>query len=155
MFSSWNWNWISRRVRIVVPILKQNHCQLSNVSHVTCHLSHVTFHMSPLTCHMSHVTCPQTTTLCSFTCYESPGRLGDAPARGLMIDRVKQYIFIVKKVIWQTHRLTLQLSQWNSSPKERVPWQSNSEVKFCKKCTKKNIYIIRKKKLLKKINSMN
>ena len=40
-------------------------------------------------CQVSHVTCHLTTTLCSFSCSESPRRFGDAAEGGLVIVRVK------------------------------------------------------------------
>ena len=62
-------------------------------SPVTCHLSPVIYHLSPITCHLSPVARHLTTTLCSFSCHESPRKLGDAAARGLLINRVGIYIF--------------------------------------------------------------
>ena len=48
----------------------------------TFHLSHVMscYVMSPVNCHL-------VTTLCSFSCYESSRRLGDAAAEGLVVYR--------------------------------------------------------------------
>ena len=48
-------------------------------------------------CHMSRVICHLITTLCSFSCYESPMRFGDAAAGCLMIDRVKKNYLLAKK----------------------------------------------------------
>ena len=48
----------------------------------------VTFDMSPVTCHLSCVTSHLTTNLCSFTCYESLMRFGDAAAGGFVINIV-------------------------------------------------------------------
>ena len=49
------------------------------------HMSCVTFHLCPVTCPLSPV--PLTTTLCSFSCHESPKRFGNAAAGGLVIDK--------------------------------------------------------------------
>ena len=38
---------------------------------------------------LSHVTCHLNTTLCSFNCYKSPRRFGNAAAGGLVIDRTQ------------------------------------------------------------------
>ena len=43
-------------------------------------------------CHVSHVTCHMTTTLCNFSCYESPRMLCDAAEGGLVIDIVKKKV---------------------------------------------------------------
>ena len=48
-----------------------------------CHVSNATGHQ-----HLSPVTCHLNTTLCSFSCYESPLRLGDVAAGGLVKDGV-------------------------------------------------------------------
>ena len=45
--------------------------------------------MSCVTCYLSHVTCHLTTTLCSFSCYESPTIFGNAAVARLVIKRVK------------------------------------------------------------------
>ena len=63
-------------------------------------------HVAPVTCHLSPVTCHLTATLCSFNCYEIPRRLGDAAARGLLIDRVKQ-IIINQKILIQLKSLLI------------------------------------------------
>ena len=61
---------------------KSTHTQKVNINHVSC----VMYHSSGVTCHLlpSPVTCHLTTTLCSFSCYESPRMLGDAAEGGLV-----------------------------------------------------------------------
>ena len=51
---------------------------------IMCH------NMSFVPCYLLCVTCHLTTTLCSFTCYESPTTFGDVAVGGLMIDREKK-----------------------------------------------------------------
>ena len=58
-----------------------------------CHVSCIMFNLSLVTCHLSPVTFHLFTTLCSFNCYESPRRLGDAAQGCLVIDRMKKKIF--------------------------------------------------------------
>ena len=65
-----------------------------------CHVSCIMLHLSLVTCHLSPVTFHLFTTLCSFNCYESPRRLGDAAQGGLVIDRMKKkisFLFLQKK----------------------------------------------------------
>ena len=59
-----------------------------NILCVTCDALCVTFHLSPVTCHLSPVTYQLMTTLCSFSCYESPKMLDDANVGILVIDRI-------------------------------------------------------------------
>ena len=66
-----------------------------NLSFVTCYVSLVTCYVSPVTCHLSPVTYHLNTTLCTFSCYESPQRLcADAAAGGLVIDRGDRQIHL-------------------------------------------------------------
>ena len=65
-------------------------CVMCTLSFFTCHLSPHICHLSPDTCHLSPVTFHLTTTLCSFSCCESPRNFDDWASGGLVSDRVKK-----------------------------------------------------------------
>ena len=94
---------ITWHVQIVAPITKN----LKKM--ILCHMSNVICHMSCVPCHVSCVTCHLTTTLYRFSCYESPRRLGDAAAGGLVNNR----FFVVAK---NTPPLQFILRQFKEEP---------------------------------------
>ena len=62
-----------------------------------CHVSPVKCHISSVTSQLSYITCHLTTTLCCFSCSESPKKIGVATVEGLVIDKVNKHLFGKKK----------------------------------------------------------
>ena len=88
---------------LYIKILKDPKEEENNhdIYFVVCHMSRVMCHILGLSFHLSHITDHLTTTLCSFNCYASLRRFGDAAARSLMIDNDNFFIitfsFLTKK----------------------------------------------------------
>ena len=55
---------------------------------------------SSVKCHLLSVSCYLTTTRCSFTCNESPRRVGDAAAGGLALHRERKIIYRKISIHW-------------------------------------------------------
>ena len=97
-------------------------CVMCPLSFLTCHLSPDICHLSPDTCHLSPVTFHLTTTLCSFSCCESPRNFDDWASGGLVSDRVKKNKFLWPNFSFPSHfYFRKNLSRSNKKDTQRGP----------------------------------